>query len=60
MTNFGTMVKSSLGQQVTNGLLNQQEPTVESAGKNARAGTLEKVAEYSSLRVKVKQARPGE
>jgi len=60
MTNFGTMVKSSLGQQVTNGLLNQQEPVVESASNNARAGTLEKIAEHSSLRVKVKQTRPGE
>lgn len=59
MINVGTLVKSVLGKQTTNGVLNQGEVRVDTAGPRAQKATLEKIEKQSSLRIAIKQARPG-
>ena len=58
--NYGTLVKSSLGIQVTNGVLNQPEIHVDKIGKNPRAATIDKFGTQSSLRISIQQARPSQ
>lgn len=59
MINKGTLVKSTLGPQTTNGLLNQGEVRVDTPRPGSHTATLEKIEAQSSLRLSVKQARPG-
>jgi hypothetical protein len=58
MMNYGTLVKSSLGLQVTNGVLNQPEILVNKLGDNPRAATIDKLSTQSSLRISIQRARP--
>lgn len=57
---MGTLVKSTLGRQTTNGVLNQGEVKVDSAGPRARPETLAKIETQSSLRISLQRARPGQ
>jgi hypothetical protein len=59
MINVGTLVKSALGKQTVNGVLNQMEVEVPSLGPNPRKATVDKFGVLSSLRIGVQQARPG-
>ena len=58
MINVGTLVKSALGKQTVNGVLNQMEVEVPSLGPNPRKATVDKFGVLSSLRIGVQQARP--
>ncbi|KAG2030243.1 hypothetical protein BDR03DRAFT_1017338 [Suillus americanus] len=58
MMNYGTLVKSSLGMAVTNGLLNQPEIQVAKIHENAQARTIVKHQVQSSLRISIQTARP--
>jgi hypothetical protein len=60
MKNIGTLVKSSLGLHVTNGVLNQPEIIIDPLGKNPRAATIDKFGAQSSLRISIQQARPSQ
>jgi hypothetical protein len=60
MINVGTLVKSALGIQTTNGVLNQAEVEVKPLGPKPRGATIDKFGVLSSLRIGIQQARPGE
>jgi len=60
MINYGTLVKSSLGLNVTNGVLNQPEIVVDPLGKNPRPATVDKFGAQSSLRISIQRARPSQ
>jgi hypothetical protein len=60
MMNYGTLVKSSLGFHVTNGVLNQPEILIDPLRENPRAATIDKFGAQSSLRISIQQARPSQ